>query len=108
MKRGARRYGLPSSHLQKRRAEALKPAASHTRFAGRRQIQQKLARARYAMGSGPVYWIGPAAKTGQQLVGQIGDNPCIVSHFWARDNAEAAGVYRRLVQLLAEDETLQR
>jgi len=90
MKRGARRYGLPSSHLQKRRAEALKPAASHTRFAGHRQIQQKLARARYAMGSGPVYWIGPAAKTGQQLVGQIGDNPCMVSHFGARDNAETA------------------
>ena len=40
------------------------------------------------MGSGPVYWIGPAAKTGQQLVGQIGDNPCMVSHFGARDNAE--------------------
>jgi hypothetical protein len=91
-----------------RRAESSKPTVSHTRFAGRRQIQQKLACARYAMESGPVYWIGPAAKTGQQLVGQIGDNPCIVSHFWARDNAEAAGVYRRLVQLLAEDETLQR
>jgi len=40
------------------------------------------------MGSGPVYWIGPAAKTGQQLVGQIGDNPCMVSHFGAGDNAE--------------------
>jgi hypothetical protein len=40
------------------------------------------------MGSGPVYWIGPAAKTGQQLVGQIGDNPSMVSHFGARDNAE--------------------
>ena len=73
-----------------RRAESSKPTVSHTRFAGRRQIQQKLARARYAMGSGPVYWIGPAAKTGQQLVGQIGDNPCMVSHFGARDNAETA------------------
>jgi hypothetical protein len=67
--------------------EVSKPTASHTRFAGHRQIQQQLARARYAMGSGPVYWIGPAAKTGQQLVGQIGDNPCIVSHFGAGNNA---------------------
>jgi|RhiMetdeSRZDD1v2_1073273.scaffolds.fasta_scaffold15119_4 hypothetical protein len=42
------------------------------------------------MGSGPVYWIGPAAKTEQQLVGQIGDNPSMVSHFGAGDNAQTA------------------
>ena len=42
------------------------------------------------MESGPVFWIGPAAKTGQQLVGQIGDNPCMVSHFGAGDNAQTA------------------
>src|SRR5438094_7484336 len=42
--------------------------------------------ARYAIGSGPVYWVGPAAKSGQQLVGRIGDNPCIVGDFGVRHN----------------------
>jgi hypothetical protein len=40
------------------------------------------------MESGPVFWIGPAVKTGQQLVGQIGDNPCIVSDFGVGHNAK--------------------
>jgi hypothetical protein len=48
--------------------------------------------ARYAMGSGPVLWIGPAvktgAKTGEQFVGQIGDNPRILSHFGVGNNAK--------------------
>jgi ADP-ribose pyrophosphatase len=58
-----------------------------TRFAWRCQIQLKLAALAYAIGSGPVYWVGPAAKSGQQLVGRIGDNPCMVGDFGVRHNA---------------------
>ena len=57
-----------------------------TRFAWRCQIQLKLAALAYAIGSGPVYWVGPAAKNEQQLVGRIGDNPCIVGDFGVRHN----------------------
>jgi hypothetical protein len=46
----------------------------------------ELAALAYAIGSGPVYWVGPAAKSGQQLVCRIGDNPCIVSDFGVRHN----------------------
>ena len=61
-----------------------------TRFAWRCQIQLKLAALAYAIGSGPVYWVGPAAKSGQQLVGRIGDNPCMVSDFGVRHNVNDA------------------